>query len=76
MKTVLLFRHAKSDWIADYDDDHDWPLASPGQDSGFENGEIPRTRGRGSGPRDHLVGSLSHAHLRGGDEGRGMGLRD
>ncbi len=31
MKTVLLFRHAKSDWNADYADDHDRPLAPRGK---------------------------------------------
>lgn len=30
MKTLLLFRHGKSDWEADWDDDHDRPLARRG----------------------------------------------
>ena len=30
MKTVLLFRHAKSDWTAKYDTDHERPLARRG----------------------------------------------
>ena len=31
MKTVLLFRHGKSDWDADYDYDHNRPLAKRGR---------------------------------------------
>ena len=31
MKTVLLFRHGKSDWGADYSHDHDRPLAPRGR---------------------------------------------
>ena len=31
MKTVLLFRHAKSDWEADYGTDHDRPLNKRGR---------------------------------------------
>lgn len=31
MKTVLLFRHGKSDWDADYGADHDRPLAKRGK---------------------------------------------
>jgi len=31
MKTVLLFRHGKSDWYADYDWDHNRPLAKRGR---------------------------------------------
>ena len=30
MKTVILFRHGKSDWDADYEIDHDRPLAKRG----------------------------------------------
>ena len=30
MKTLLLFRHAKSDWDADFDHDHDRPLSKRG----------------------------------------------
>jgi len=30
-KTILLFRHAKSDWNASYDHDHDRPLNSRGK---------------------------------------------
>ena len=39
MKTVLLFRHAKSDWNADYDDDHDRPLAPRGKTAASMMGE-------------------------------------
>lgn len=31
MKTLLLMRHAKSDWAADYEDDHDRPLNARGR---------------------------------------------
>ncbi len=31
MKTILLLRHGKSDWEADYDDDHERPLAERGR---------------------------------------------
>ena len=31
MKTVLLFRHGKSDWHADYSHDHERPLAARGR---------------------------------------------
>lgn len=31
MKTILLLRHGKSDWDADYGEDHDRPLADRGQ---------------------------------------------
>ncbi|MEM1125546.1 MAG: histidine phosphatase family protein [Bacteroidota bacterium] len=31
MKTVLLFRHGKSDWEADYGNDHERPLAKRGR---------------------------------------------
>lgn len=31
MKTLLLFRHAKSDWEADFDHDHDRPLNKRGK---------------------------------------------
>jgi phosphohistidine phosphatase len=31
MKTLLLLRHGKSDWDADYETDHDRPLAKRGQ---------------------------------------------
>lgn len=31
MKTILLFRHGKSDWDADYGADHDRPLAKRGR---------------------------------------------
>lgn len=31
MKTLILFRHGKSDWKADYDRDHERPLAKRGR---------------------------------------------
>lgn len=31
MKTILLFRHGKSDWDADYEADHNRPLAKRGE---------------------------------------------
>ena len=31
MKTIILLRHGKSDWEADYDDDHERPLAERGR---------------------------------------------
>lgn len=31
MRSVLFFRHGKSDWDADYDEDHDRPLAGRGR---------------------------------------------
>lgn len=33
MKTLLVFRHGKSDWNADYGEDHDRPLARRGIDA-------------------------------------------
>lgn len=31
MKTLIVFRHGKSDWSADYDGDHDRPVAKRGR---------------------------------------------
>ncbi len=33
MNTIILLRHAKSDWEADYDDDHERPLAKRGRNA-------------------------------------------
>jgi phosphohistidine phosphatase len=38
MKTLLLFRHAKSDWDADFDHDHDRPLNKRGKRSAKQMG--------------------------------------
>ena len=48
MKTVILFRHGKSDWDAEYGSDHDRPLAKRGRKAAdlmgaflSEKGEVP-----------------------------------
>ncbi len=40
MKTILLMRHAKSDWDASYGSDHDRPLASRGHRSATVMGRV------------------------------------
>lgn len=40
MKTILLMRHAKSDWDASYGSDHDRPLASRGHRSAMVIGRV------------------------------------
>ena len=45
MKHLLLLRHAKSDWNADYGNDHDRPLAHRGQEAAIRMGRfLTRTR--------------------------------
>ena len=39
MKTILLFRHGKSDWYADYSHDHERPLARRGRRAARAMGE-------------------------------------
>jgi phosphohistidine phosphatase len=48
VKTVILFRHGKSDWDASYESDHDRPLAKRGRKAAdlmgvflSEKGEVP-----------------------------------
>ena len=48
VKTVILFRHGKSDWYASWDSDHDRPLAERGRRAAdqmgrflAEKGEVP-----------------------------------
>ncbi len=43
MKTILLFRHGKSDWDADYGADHDRPLADRGQKGSRKMGRFLTT---------------------------------
>lgn len=38
MKTVIFFRHGKSNWEADYDHDHDRPLAKRGKKAALKMG--------------------------------------
>lgn len=45
MRTLLLLRHAKSDWSADYSGDHDRPLNSRGLRDAPRVGEILTERG-------------------------------
>ena len=40
MRTLILFRHGKSDWDAPYDTDHDRPLASRGRDAAQRMGRL------------------------------------
>ncbi len=40
MKTVLFFRHGKSDWDADYDTDHERPLAKRGRKAASKMGRF------------------------------------
>ena len=40
MRTLILFRHGKSDWDAPYDTDHDRPLASRGRDAAQVMGRL------------------------------------
>lgn len=44
MKTLLLMRHAKSDWTADYSNDHDRPLNQRGVVSARKMGEVLAAR--------------------------------
>lgn len=43
MRTLLLFRHGKSDWDADYSDDHARPLAARGQKGARKMGRFITT---------------------------------
>ena len=43
MKTILLLRHAKSDWDADYQGDHERPLAERGQKGARKMGRFLTT---------------------------------
>jgi phosphohistidine phosphatase len=45
MKTLLLMRHAKSDWDADYGADHDRPLNERGRRSARAMGELLAEKG-------------------------------
>lgn len=45
MKTIVLFRHAKSDWDADYDRDHNRPLAERGVKGARKMGRFLVTSG-------------------------------
>ena len=40
MKTIILFRHGKSDWDASHDDDHDRPLAPRGRKAAIRMGQL------------------------------------
>ena len=43
MRTLLLFRHGKSDWDADYSDDHERPLAERGHKGARKMGRFITT---------------------------------
>ncbi|MEM0961537.1 MAG: histidine phosphatase family protein [Bacteroidota bacterium] len=43
MKTILILRHGKSDWDADYDGDHERPLADRGQKGARKMGRFLTT---------------------------------
>ena len=43
MKTILLLRHGKSDWEAEYGDDHERPLATRGQKGARKMGRFLTT---------------------------------
>lgn len=45
MKTIILFRHGKSDWDADYGHDHDRPLADRGRKGARKMGRFLTTSG-------------------------------
>lgn len=51
MKTLLLLRHAKSDWDAEYGDDHARPLAARGQKAARRMGRLLAV----AGPRPDVV---------------------
>lgn len=40
MKTLILFRHGKSDWNTDYGEDHDRPLAKRGRNAAARMGAM------------------------------------
>ncbi|MFL2983368.1 MAG: SixA phosphatase family protein [Candidatus Neomarinimicrobiota bacterium] len=40
MKSIILFRHGKSDWNADYDKDHDRPLKNRGIKAAKKMGQL------------------------------------
>lgn len=40
MKTILLFRHGKSDWDADYNSDHERPIAKRGRKGARKIGRL------------------------------------
>lgn len=40
MRTLILFRHGKSDWDAPYDTDHERPLAARGRDAAKTMGHL------------------------------------
>ena len=43
MKTILLLRHGKSDWDADFTDDHERPLAERGEKGARKMGRFLTT---------------------------------
>ncbi|MEM6327908.1 MAG: histidine phosphatase family protein [Bacteroidota bacterium] len=56
MKTIILFRHGKSDWAADYGHDHERPLAERGQKGARKMGRFLATSGT---PPDHAITSTA-----------------
>lgn len=56
MKTIVLFRHAKSDWDAEYGHDHDRPLADRGYKGARKMGRFLVTSGLSP---DHALSSTA-----------------
>ncbi len=46
MKTVIFFRHGKSDWNADYQGDHDRPVSKRGRKAAAAMGDFLRRSGQ------------------------------
>ena len=51
MKTILLFRHGKSDWDADFERDHERPLAKRGHKAAVRMGRFLAA----AGPQPELI---------------------
>ena len=56
MKTIILFRHGKSDWDADYGHDHERPLADRGRKGARKMGRFLTTSGT---VPDHAITSTA-----------------
>ena len=56
MKTIILFRHGKSDWDADYGHDHERPLANRGRKGARKMGRFLATA---SSAPDHVITSTA-----------------
>ena len=76
MKTLLLMRHAKSDWDADYGPDHDRPLNERGLRSARLMGRVLAEEGLVPDLHHQLYGGAGQEDCRAGWRSGQMGERD